>query len=211
MKVTKFGHACLLIEEGEARLLIDPGAYSAGFEDLTAVDAILITHQHPDHMVAENIQQVLRNNEQAQVYADEGSAAQLQAAGVTARTVHDGDELTVAGIKVAVIGREHALIHAEVARIPNVGYLVAEQLFYPGDNFTDPGRPVRVLAAPAWAPWLKIGEAVDYVRGIKPAVAIPVHDAGLVMPENAADTLRRLTADRGIEIRSLKNGEPTEV
>ena len=32
MKITHFGHACLLVESGEARLLFDPGTESSGYE-----------------------------------------------------------------------------------------------------------------------------------------------------------------------------------
>lgn len=211
MRITKYGHACLLIEEGKAKFLIDPGAFSKGFEGVTGLSAVLITHQHADHLVAENIKALLAANPEAKVLADEGSVMVLSEAGVMAYAVHEGDEQTIAGVKVAVFGKDHAVIHPDIPGIPDVGYMIAERFFYPGDSYTVPGRPVEVLAAPAGAPWLKLSEAVDYVRAVKPKVAIPVHDAVLAMPEMNYGLMKRLTADTGIEVRVVENGQTTEV
>jgi L-ascorbate metabolism protein UlaG (beta-lactamase superfamily) len=213
MKITKYGHACVLVEEGEAKILLDPGAFSKGFESLTDLTAILITHQHQDHLVPGHIKQLLRNNSDAQVLADEGSAGILNDAGVEARAVHEGDELTLAGVKVEVIGKDHAVIHASIPGIPDVGYMIADAFFYPGDAFTIPDRPVRVLAAPVAAPWLKIGEAVDYVREVQPKVAIPVHDAVLSEVGRGIhiNALRELTKNAGVEVRVVEDGQSAEV
>jgi L-ascorbate metabolism protein UlaG (beta-lactamase superfamily) len=210
MRITKFGHACLLIEEGEARLLIDPGAFSSGFEQLDKLDAILITHQHQDHYLPENIKALMERNPAAMVYADEGSAELIAKQGLSVQAVHDGDEVNVAGVKVEVYGAGHAVIHSDLPLIPaNVGYRIAERFFYPGDNFTVPPAPVEVLAAPAGAPWLKVSELVDYVRTVKPKVAIPVHDAVLAMPEMHVGILARLNPE--VEVRTVANGQSTEV
>jgi L-ascorbate metabolism protein UlaG (beta-lactamase superfamily) len=211
MRITKFGHACLLIEDGSARLLIDPGTFSSGFEDLEGLDAILITHQHQDHCLPENIKALVDRNKDTVVYADEGSAGILSEHGVAVRAVHEGESWEVAGVSVAAVGRDHAVIHPDIPGIPNVGYLIADRFFYPGDAYTNPGRPVEVLAVPAGAPWLKIAEAVDYVRQVKPKVAIPVHDAVLAMPDMPASIMKRLTDGRGIEIRVVANSQSTEV
>ncbi len=202
--------ACLLVEEDRARLLIDPGEYSRGFEELTDLDAILITHQHGDHMVPETLAALLAHNPQAEIYADEGSVELLADKGIAAQAVHEGDKLAVAGVDVRVIGRDHAVIHPEVPVIPNVGYLVAGRFFHPGDAFTNPGQSVDILATPLGAPWLKAAEMVDYVRGVKPKVAIPVHDAVLAIPEMHINLLKRLTEERGIEVRVVPNGHSTE-
>ncbi|MDB5178910.1 MAG: fold metallo-hydrolase [Patescibacteria group bacterium] len=211
MRITKYGHACLLIEEGKAKFLIDPGAFSKGFEGVTGLSAVMITHQHADHLVAENIKALLAANPEAKVLADEGSVMVLSEAGVMAHAMHEGDEQTIAGVKVAVFGKDHAEIHPDIPGIPDVGYMIAERFFYPGDSYMVPGRPVEVLAAPAGAPWLKVSEAVDYVRAVKPKVAIPVHDAVLAMPEMNYGLMKRLTADAGIEVRVVENGQTTEV
>src|SRR6202042_3569927 len=136
MKITKYGHSCLLVEEAGAKLLIDPGDFSKGFEDLRELDAVLITQQHPDHFVIDNLKALLHKNPRAMIYADEASAALLAEAGVKARAVHEGDTFEEAGVSVAVYGREHIVIHPDIPVIPNVGYLVAERFFHPGDAYT---------------------------------------------------------------------------
>jgi L-ascorbate metabolism protein UlaG (beta-lactamase superfamily) len=211
MKITKYGHACLLIEEGKARFLIDPGAYSRGFEKVTNLDAILITHQHQDHCAPENIQKLLATNPDAQILADEQSAKQLTEQGIEARVMHAGDSLELTGVVIKVVGSDHAVIHPDIPGIANVGYVIAEKFFYPGDNFTDPGQEIEVLAVPLGAPWLKVSEVVDYVRATQPRVAIPVHDAVLAMPEMHIRTLTRLTEGRGIEVRVVSDGQSIEI
>jgi L-ascorbate metabolism protein UlaG (beta-lactamase superfamily) len=212
MKITKFGHACLLLEEGDARILIDPGVFSEGFETLTGLAAILITHSHADHFVADNLVALLKANASARVYADELSAAELAKDGrLAAEAVYAGDSFEVAGVRVSVEGVDHATIHEDIPTIPNVGYRVGERFFYPGDRFTKPAGPVEILALPLGAPWLKVSEVIDYVLAVAPKVAIPVHDAVLAFPDMHQSITRRFTEPKGIELRVVANGTSTEV
>lgn len=211
MKVTKYGHACLLIEEGGQRVLIDPGAFSKGFEGLTGLGAVLVTHQHSDHLVPENVMALQKNNPDMKVYGDEGSAAVLGGQGIEVVTVHAGDEFYVGEVPVNVYGRDHAVIHPDIPGIPDVGYMVGERLFYPGDAFTVPDKPVEILAIPLGAPWLKVSEVVDYARRVAPKVAIPVHDAVLAMPDMHIGILQRLTQETGLEVRVLEHGHAVEL
>ena len=86
MQLTRFGHSCLLVVDGDARILIDPGTFSAGFEDLTGLTAVLITHQHADHLDLDRLPAVIAANPDAVVHADPGSVPQLEAAGISAVT-----------------------------------------------------------------------------------------------------------------------------
>jgi hypothetical protein len=110
------------------------------------------------------------------VVADEGSAGDLGQAGAEVEVVHDGDELELGGLGVRVAGRDHAVVHPDVPVVPNVGYLVGGRLFHPGDALTLPGEAVEILAVPAGAPWLRLADAVDYLREVMPEVAVPVHE-----------------------------------
>jgi L-ascorbate metabolism protein UlaG (beta-lactamase superfamily) len=210
MRLTKFGHSCLLVEEGQARILLDPGTLSGGFEALEGLTAVLFTHQHADHLDPERLRGLLDRNPRARVLSDQGSAGPLGEAGVEVEVVADGQELDVGGVAVRVAGRDHAVIHPDIPVIPNVGYLVGGRLFHPGDAFTAPGEPVEVLAVPAGAPWLKVAEPVDYLRAVRPLVAVPVHDKVLSEVGRSLHfgQLERLG---GTSLRVLDDGEPTEL
>ena len=178
MKITHYGHSCLLVEDGGARLLVDPGAFSTGYEDLTDLTGILVTHQHPDHLDREKLPALLERNPEAALHADPDTAAQLP----EATSVHAGDILDL-GTEVRAFGRDHAIIHPEIPMIANTGYLIGGRLFHPGDSFTVPEADVEILGLPTAAPWQKLSEAVDYLRAVKPRVAIPIHEKVVAFPE----------------------------
>ncbi|MGH8930477.1 MAG: MBL fold metallo-hydrolase [Egibacteraceae bacterium] len=210
MRLTKFGHSCLLVETGEARLLLDPGSFSSGFERLTGLDGVLITHRHPDHLDLDRIPPLLRQNPGAVLVADAGSATELAGTGLPARVVRDGDELDLAGVSIRVFGADHASIHPEVPVPPNVGYLVGERFFYPGDAFTQPPAAVEILGLPAGAPWMKVSEAIDYLRAVKPRLAVPMHEAVLAKPELHYRLFRQFGEPQGTEFRDLAPGQPVD-
>jgi L-ascorbate metabolism protein UlaG (beta-lactamase superfamily) len=213
MRLTKLGHSCLLVEEGRARMLLDPGTLSGGFEELEGLTALLFTHQHADHLDQERLRGLLDRNPRVRVLSDQGSAGPLGQAGVDVEVVHDGAELEVGGVGVRVAGRDHAVIHPDIPVIPNVGYLVGGRLFHPGDAFTVPGQPVEVLAVPAGAPWLKVAEPIDYLRAVRPKVAVPVHDKVLsaVGVSIHYRQLEQLGAKGGTTLRALDDGHPAEL
>jgi L-ascorbate metabolism protein UlaG (beta-lactamase superfamily) len=213
MRVTKFGHSCLLVEEGGARVLLDPGAFSEGFEELEGLTAVCVTHQHADHLDTGRLRRLLDANPGVRVVADEGSAEALGEAGADVEVVHDGDELGLGGLGLRVAGRDHAVVHPDVPVVPNVGYLVGGRLFHPGDAFTEPGEAVEVLAVPAGAPWLKLAEAVDYLRRVAPRVAVPVHERVLSQKGLAIHygELERLGARGATSFRNLDDGRPVEL
>jgi L-ascorbate metabolism protein UlaG (beta-lactamase superfamily) len=213
MRLTKLGHSCLLVEEGGARLLLDPGTLSGGFEELEGLTAVLFTHQHADHLDQARLRGLLDRNPRARVISDQGSAEPLGKAGVEVEVVADGQELDVGGVGVRVAGRDHAVIHPDIPVVPNVGYLIGGRLFHPGDAFTEPGQPVEVLAVPAAAPWLKLSESIDYLRAVRPKVAVPVHD--LVLSDAGRSIhyrqLEQLGGKGGATLRSLDDGAPAEL
>ena len=213
MRLTKYGHSCLLVEEGSARLLLDPGSLSGGFEELEGLTAVLVTHQHGDHLDAERIRGLLDRNPGVRVVCDEGSAGPLGEAGAEVEVVHDGEELDLGGVGVQVAGRHHAVIHPDIPVVPNVGYLVGGRLFHPGDAFTLPGRPIEVLAVPAGAPWLKVAEPIDYLRRVRPRVAVPVHEQVLSAAGKSIHyrQLEQLGAGDGTTLRVLDDGAPVEL
>lgn len=177
MELTKKRHACVRLEKDGRTLVIDPGAFS---EENAAegADLILVTHEHPDHFSEERLRGALEANPAAELWTL-SSVAEKISAGFPGRvhTVGHGDTFTAAGFDVQVHGELHAVIHPDIPRITNVGYLVDGSVFHPGDALTVPGRPVDTLLLPVQAPWSKISEVIDYVREVGPRRAIDVHDA----------------------------------
>lgn len=179
MKVTKLGHCCLVIEEGDLRILTDPGAYSTLQNEAQGLDLILITHEHQDHFHVESLKTVLKNNPNATIATNKGVGALLDKEGISYKIVADGEQVEFKKVLIEGLGRDHAIIYPSWKAVENTGYFIANKLFYPGDAFFDPKRLVDVLALPVAGPWMKISEAIDYALTLKPRVAFPVHDGML--------------------------------
>jgi L-ascorbate metabolism protein UlaG (beta-lactamase superfamily) len=209
MRLTKYAHSCVLVEYDGARVLIDPGNLTRGFDELTSLTGILITHQHADHVDVDRLGPLLERNPNAALYADEGTVGILEERGISAATARQGDQLDV-GLDVAVYGVNHAVIHTEIPLVPNVGYLVGGRFFHPGDSFTVPDVAVEVLGLPTAAPWLKASEAIDYLRAVVPRVAIPIHEALLARPAVYYGHYKRLAPEK-TDVTLLEPGGHTKL
>ncbi|WP_315096514.1 MBL fold metallo-hydrolase [uncultured Cellulomonas sp.] len=178
IRLTRWGHACIRLDREDDRVVIDPGVFSDLPQALDGVSAVLVTHEHPDHVATEPVVEAVQGG--VEVWAPQPVVDALVAAGAPAARVHAvraGDTLTAGGFDVEVLGEWHALVHADVPRVHNVGYLI-EKVLHPGDAYLDPsGAEVDVLCTPIGAPWLKLGDVVDYVRSVRPGRVVVVHDA----------------------------------
>jgi L-ascorbate metabolism protein UlaG (beta-lactamase superfamily) len=178
VRITRHGHACLLVESGDTRVLIDPGAFSSpdAFA-LTDLDAVVVTHQHLDHWDRERGAALLRANAGAVLLADPETAAEL---GDPWRAHRDGDRTDLRGATLVGVGATHAEILPTLPRVANVGVRVegadGVTLFHPGDSYEHAPAGVDVLALPLSAPWAKVSETVAFARRVAPRVAFPVHD-----------------------------------
>lgn len=210
MRLVHYGHSCVFVETSSARLLIDPGSFATGFAELTGLDAVLITHQHPDHMDTDRLPGLLAGNPQAEVVADAESAEQLAGAGLSHRVVEPGERLHLGDTAVDVLGGEHATIHPDIPIVANNAYLIDETLLHPGDAFTPPPGHVEALLLPTAAPWLKGSDAVDYLRAVAPSVAMPIHQGLLSRPEVYYQLFHRL-APAGTTVHIAEPGEPLEL
>ncbi len=204
MQLTHFGHSCVLADFGHTSLLFDPGNFSHGFEGITGLSAIVITHQHPDHVDAARLPALLDANPDAALYADAQTAEQLD---VPRQQVQVGDELSVGDLTIRALGGQHAVIHPEIPAITNISYLVGDgehpaRFMHPGDALFVPDEPIDVLAAPAAAPWMKISEAVDYLRAVAPARAVPIHQ-GIIAPDARGIYYGRLSEMTSTEFQVL--------
>jgi L-ascorbate metabolism protein UlaG (beta-lactamase superfamily) len=197
LKLTKYGHCCFLVEQDGGRILTDPGTLSTGWDEVTGLTGVLVTHVHPDHLDVKRLPGLLAANPDAKVYADPGSISALEQAGVQATAVTAGDKLDL-GVAVEVAGENHALIHADLPGLPNRGYLIAGRFYLPGDSLQVPGFPVEILGVPVGAPWMAVKESVEFLRAVKPRTAIPIHEkvlASPVMPYTVLEKLKPADCD----------------
>ncbi|MET7492714.1 MBL fold metallo-hydrolase [Streptomyces sp900116325] len=177
LTLTKKTHSCIRLEKDGRTLVIDPGGFSEQDAALGA-DAMLVTHEHADHFDEGRLRAGLEANPAAEIWTLRSVAEQLSAAFPgRVHTVGHGDTFTAAGFDVQVHGELHAVIHPDIPRITNIGFLVDGSLFHPGDALTVPDHPVDTLMLPVMAPWNKLSEVIDYVREVKPRRAIDIHDA----------------------------------
>ncbi|MFC3577465.1 MBL fold metallo-hydrolase [Streptomyces yaanensis] len=216
MKITHFGHACVLVEiqrnGSTARLLFDPGTYSNGFEDVRDLEAVLITHEHPDHVDVERLGPLLGANPAARLIADPGSSTLLREAGLQHEIVGKDDTVTVAEVPIQVLAGDHAVIHPQLPCTHNNGYLVDGRLLHPGDAFALPPQPVDVLLLPTGGPWMKVSEAIDYLRAVAPRIAIPIHQAGLApVHQQLHQQLFRNLGPAQCSVQVLEQGTATAV
>lgn len=177
MKITKLGHCCLLIETKGKRILTDPGSYTIdAHSKLENIDYILFTHEHGDHYHIESLKTLLAKNPQALVYANNSVSQLLKKEGLPHILISNGDDVMLGDISLEGIGEKHAEMHRSILLSSNLGFFIEGRLWYPGDAFTNPERPVEILALPVSGPWMKLSEAIDYALLLKPKKVFPVHD-----------------------------------
>ena len=176
MRLTKYTHACVRLERDGEAVVIDPGVVSEA-EAYQGVSAVLVTHEHADHVNLELLPRVVEQNPGLTVYAVAAVADQLSVLGDAVVTVSVGDEFSVAGFTVSAVGGEHAEIYEGLPGVANVGYIVDGEVYHPGDALFVPPTPVPTLLLPVAGPWLKTAEMLDFARAVAPQRAFPIHDA----------------------------------
>ena len=211
MRVTKHHHAALTVHESGKTLVVDPGSFTDPLIDLGEVVAIVVTHEHPDHWTPDHLDRLLKNSPEAPIYGPEGVAK--AAAGYDITVVNPGDTVTIEPFTLRFFGGTHAVIHETIPVIDNVGVLVNNTLFYPGDSFTVPPVAVDTLAVPSAAPWLKIGEAMDYVTAVAPKRSFPTHEmvASVIGKGMANDRLRTMTEAAGGQFFPLEPNDTLDL
>jgi L-ascorbate metabolism protein UlaG (beta-lactamase superfamily) len=213
MRFTKLGHSCVRLNKDGATLVIDPGTLSDAAAALEGATAIMITHEHPDHMDADAIRVALSADPDLALWANQAICAQFSDFGRRTHVVRHGDALDAAGFDVHVYGVDHALIHPDIPLVANTGFLVEGELFHPGDSFTIPEDPVNTLLLPISAPWLKAGEMIDYFRAVAPARGYAIHDA--ILNANGLGLMARMMSvaavPSGAQVTRLEPGSSLEL
>jgi L-ascorbate metabolism protein UlaG (beta-lactamase superfamily) len=177
VKLTKQEHACVVLEKDGTSIVVDPGSFSPDAATIIAgAEAVLLTHEHMDHVNESALNQALADRPDLRIYGPAALAGVFSAHPDQFTAVAAGTELTVAGFNITVHGSQHAVIHPDIPVVANVGYLVDETLYHPGDAYFVPEVPVTTLLLPVSGPWMKVGEAVDYVRAVRPQQLVQIHE-----------------------------------
>ena len=211
MKITKYEHACVALEEQGKKMIIDPGAFTATFGEPHHILAVVITHVHPDHFDPGHLRRIQDNNPEVQFFTTAEVAAQFQKPGVA--IVKADDTVALGPFTLRFYGQTHAVILPEVAPPQNIGVQVNDSFYYGGDSFITPETSVEVLAVPTSAPWLKISEVADYIRSARPKRCFPTHNALLSEQGHATTSkwISEVCEKEGIGFRFLSPGESLEI
>ena len=207
MKITKFGHCCLLVEEREARILTDPGVYSSAQDSVQNINAIIITHDHPDHLHTESLKTVLKNNPEVKIFTNESVGKILTKENIVFEVIQDNSQIEIAGIKVTSFNAPHEFIAESVPLPENTAFLINDKLLCAGDSFFVPTHSVEILALPVAGPWMKLSEAIAYAKKVAPKKAFPVHDGMLKVIGPVHKVPQQELTAVGIEFFPLLSGE----
>jgi L-ascorbate metabolism protein UlaG (beta-lactamase superfamily) len=175
MRLTKFSHACVRLDRDGAVLVIDPGSMSERAA-LDGADAVLITHEHFDHLNVDALTDALAARPSVRIFTHPEVTPKLGDLAEVVTEVQPGDDFEAAGFAVRTYGGLHAMIHPELPRVANLGFFI-EGVYHPGDSFDVPtDADVQTLFVPVSGPWLKLSESVEFVRQVAPRRAYALHD-----------------------------------
>ena len=212
MKIKKLGHCCLVIEENSKRIMTDPGFFTVeGQMKEVNIDLILITHEHGDHLHIESLKKVLENNPRALIITNSGVGKILDKEGIKYEILPDKNSKEFFGIELEAHDCRHEEVFEEIGQVKNTGYFIGKRLFYPGDSFYNPGKPVEILTLPVAGPWSRVRDFMRYALDVKPKVCFPVHDGMLTTFSNTAYFVPEMVLPKfNIEFKVLEAGKVEE-
>ena len=212
MKIKKLGHCCFVAEPKEGlKIMTDPGSFSSLQNKEKDINIILITHEHTDHLHIDSLREVLDNNQNALVITNTSVGKVLDQSNIKYKIVEEGEKFEIEGINIIAFGSTHAEIYNDFGKVQNTGYMI-DNLCYAGDSFSYPDKNVDILALPVAGPWMKMKDAIEYAKNIRPRVCFPVHDA--IMQDFATFAWRipeNILKEDNIIFKKLEIGKEEEI
>jgi L-ascorbate metabolism protein UlaG (beta-lactamase superfamily) len=181
MKITKYLHSCLVFELDGYKLLFDPGKFSFAEEEVTPdmfadVDAIIITHNHPDHLDAEILKEIISLSN-APVYTNQQVAGQIEKEGI-ASTVWEDGVYNLGPFKLQAITVIHELIMDNP--LPQMtGFILNDKVLHPVDSMEDKlleYQGIELLLMVTMAPFANEIRISGFADKLQPKQILPVHD-----------------------------------
>lgn len=206
MKITKLGHACLLVETPERVGLFDPGYMSdVPIGSLSRLNDLIITHDHGDHLNVDCIRALLVKFPDADVWAPEAVHRTLKAANISVKEPTTTPAVTL-------FDAPHAIVEPLFPASDNIGVHYLDSLTHPGDSF-EFKESRSILALPVAAPWGATTDAVDLAIRLKPKVVLPVHDWHWsdAARKSMYERLEQVFAEEKIRFIGLQNDVPVEI
>lgn len=211
MKLTKYVHACLLVETSSQTILVDPGQFSwesglVSVDALSQLDAVVITHEHFDHFHPPFIAAVLKKFPGVTFVTTPSVAAKLHDMGAV-RIFTDSIG------SIAVFSKKHHASLEPLDKTPeNIAVHIADKLTVGGDR-QDLEETKEVLALTVTAPWGSMIAATGMAQRLKPKVIVPIHDWHWNDKARAAayDKLEEFFAKHDIDFRKPADGQAIEV
>ena len=212
MQLTKFTHSCVRFDDGDRRLVIDPGTFSEVDQALDGVSTVLITHEHFDHLDVDKLLAAAQRDSALQVWAPASLRETLSALGDRLTLVGPGEMFQAGGFDVETFGGQHAVIHPQIPVITNVGYLMGG-VYHPGDSFTVPSKPVSTLLLPLHAPSSKTSEVVDFAIALRAPKEVQIHHVLLIDPARTMveGMVGNLAGPHGVELQHLNPADTVTV
>ncbi|MFN2518899.1 MAG: MBL fold metallo-hydrolase [Jatrophihabitantaceae bacterium] len=212
MRLTKFTHSCVRLDDGDRSLVLDPGTFSEVETALDGAGGVLITHEHADHIDVDRLRAAAAKDPRLRVWAPSAVASMLGDLGGQVEAVDAGEAFDAAGFAVQTFGGQHALIHPTISVVANIAYLIEGAVYHPGDSLVVPPVTVRALLAPIHAPWSKTGEVIDFVVSVRAPHVYQIHD-GLLNERGLGFVeahLARISAEHGSEFAHLAAGDTVD-
>jgi L-ascorbate metabolism protein UlaG (beta-lactamase superfamily) len=209
MKLTKYGHACVFIENDSGqKIVIDAGEFTELPENLDNIVAVVCTHVHGDHTHAPNIQKIIDVNPQATVFATPESMEALTAVECVKTIIDQNFEKEIADFQLSFYFMDHAVIW-QTPPCKNIAVKVDDFYYYPGDSFHVIDESVKIAGLPVSAPWLKMSEVIQFMQDVKSEAVVPVHngllnETGHMITQN---WLQNTAASAGKKLVILANSE----
>lgn len=181
MKISKHIHSCLLFEQDNYQLLVDPGKFSFAEglvkpEDFAKVNTVIITHIHPDHFDQVNLAKIIELSK-ATIYTTEEVAKELEKQGIPSILLTE-TEYQMGPFHLAVFPVKHQpLLDNPIPQM--FGFILNGKILHPVDSFADDllkYQGIELLILPVTAPFAKELEIAAFADQLKPKQILPVHD-----------------------------------